>query len=235
MKPKILSTKKLDPSLLNEAAQKNIEICEQEFISIQECEQLDLNQQLAGLNTDHVIFTSAHAVMITDSLVSKAATENWKIFCLSGKTLKAVEAAGNIGGTILETAAHAEELAGKIIRAGVKKVIFFCGLSRRNELPDRLKNAGIDLKEIVFYKTVETAVINNDPFDGILFFSPSAVHSYFSCNELKKHTICFAIGSTTAASIHPFTPNPVYTAEKPDQASILELVAAYFSNHKLKQ
>src|SRR3954463_14997861 len=80
MKPKILSTKKLDPSVLKEAVQRNIEITEQEFISIQELDHQEIMQQLAGLETEYVIFTSAHAVSITDRFVSKAATVNWKIF-----------------------------------------------------------------------------------------------------------------------------------------------------------
>src|SRR5258706_9822828 len=42
-------------------------------------------------------------------------------------------------------------------------------------------------------------------YDGILFFSPSGVESFFNTNEVNEQTILFAIGNTTATEIKKYT------------------------------
>ena len=48
-------------------------------------------------------------------------------------------------------------LSKKIIKnSSIKNVIFFCGDKRRDELPENLIKNGINVEEIIVYKTMET-------------------------------------------------------------------------------
>lgn len=41
--------------------------------------------------------------------------------------------------------------------------------------------------------------------DGVVFTSPSTVHSFFACyGQVPKHLTCFAIGPITAAALHDY-------------------------------
>jgi uroporphyrinogen-III synthase len=122
-------------------------------------------------------------------------------------------------------------LASKIIHDGVTEIIFFCSNKRRDELPDILSEAGVRVYEIVVYETIETPFIT-EAVDGILFFSPSAVQSFFSMNQPGAGTVCFAIGETTAAAISERTSHQVITSEDPSQESMMARVESYFRNIK---
>jgi uroporphyrinogen-III synthase len=82
----------------------------------------------------------------------------------------------------------------------------------------------------VIYETIETPQVSTEDIDGILFFSPSAVQSFFSVNQLKKETVCFSIGYTTAESVAGFTDNRIIISEAPSQEMILASVHFYFAN-----
>lgn len=150
---------------------------------------------------------------------------------MSEKTLAELsEPYAKIIGKVVDTADNAKSLAQTIIQHGVEEIVFFCGNKRRDELPEILKAAGIKVHEVVVYETIETPVVTNDDVDAILFFSPSAVQSFFSVNQLKKNTVCFAIGQTTANSIADFTDNRIVITESPSQEMMLALVNFYFQN-----
>ncbi len=78
--------------------------------------------------------------------------------------------------------------------------------------------------EVVVYETVETPTVAADDIDAILFFSPSAVKSFFSVNQLKSGAICFAIGATTAAAVKEYSGNKVFISEAPTQEALLDLI-----------
>lgn len=235
-KYKVLSTKKLDPSLVEKAEQNDIEIIEQEFISVRPIVNEEIFQKIIGLaetGKQFIVFTSSHAVSTVARYLHKGDTHyvvDWKIFCLSGKTREAVINDPLLKKNIVGEAINASLLAQKIIAQGIKEIIFFCGDKRREELPVQLKEAGITVHEVVVYETLETpAPAVSDP-DGILFFSPSAVNSFFSVNQLKQHTVCFAIGATTAEAIGNYTNNRIITSEGPSQEMMLASVYFYFKN-----
>lgn len=71
----------------------------------------------------------------------------------------------------------------------------------------------------------------NDP-DGILFFSPSAVSSFFSLNTPAERTVCFAIGHTTAESIAQHTSNKIITSRSTSQEMMIDTVQEYFQHNK---
>jgi uroporphyrinogen-III synthase len=82
----------------------------------------------------------------------------------------------------------------------------------------------------VVYETLETPVEIPGPLDAVLFFSPSAVNSFFSKNQLEKNTACFAIGATTARTIASYTANKIISSEVPDQSVLVQALRTYFHN-----
>jgi uroporphyrinogen-III synthase len=240
-KYKVLSTKKLLPSLIEQAKQNDIEIIEQEFISIKPVWNEDTYNRIIGFAKNgllNIALTSANAV---DVLSRYMVDEDsyyiiaWNIFCLSGKTKQAVQSSRFLQKNIVGEADNALDLAKRVIDSGVKEIVFFCGNKRREELPTTLNEMGIKVHEVVLYETLETSLTVNEDFDGILFFSPSGVQSFFTANQLKKDTVCFAIGRTTASSIATFTDNKVISSIAPDPAELLEEVIEHFKQRSIAE
>lgn len=235
-KRKVLSTKKLEPSLVLQAKENGIDIIEQEAIKTNPVLSKEKWREIFRLiqsEKQFVIFTSSNAVLALKKYLHEYVNPfdiNWKIFSLSGKTKDILE--GNIKafGTIVDTADNSKALAEKIVSAKIDEAIFFCGNKRREELPGILKDAGINLHEVVVYETVETPVVATGDFDAVLFFSPSAVQSFFSVNQLKENTVCFAVGQTTASNISGFTDNRIIVSESARQEAVLASVLFHFEN-----
>jgi len=231
---KVLSTKKLDPSLIKEAEQNGIKIIEQEAIKVNPIVSKEKWQEIFQVlesNKQFVVFTSSNSVYAVEKYLNEYVNHmqpNWKIFSLARKTRQALEDNLDAFGTIIATADDANALAEKIIAANVDEVIFFCSDRRRDELPKVLKMAGIKLHEVVVYETVETPVACQDYYDAVLFFSPSAVNSFFSVNQLKKDVVCFAIGQTTADSIAAASRSKIIITKTPSQEALLQEVINYF-------
>lgn len=229
MKPyKVLSTKKLDAGLTEQALQKNIVLHELDFISVQSIVTEEKRKEIQDLlqeKTGYAALTSANAATALKELILPAETLAWQIFCLSGKTRMAVE--GMAGITAM--ADDAASLAHRIVAHGVKELLFFCGNLRKDTLPRILNEAGIAVREAVVYETKATPQQVSPDLDGVLFFSPSAVESFFSVNRIGAQTACFAIGRSTAESISAVVPNPVIVSRQPDQETMLQSVYLYFN------
>jgi len=229
-KHKVLSTKKLEPSLVEQAKRDGIEISEQEFISIRAIVSKEKQEEISHwlINSDlDIAFTSANAVEAVKNYLNKKSGHGY--FCISGRTRSTLLSHVR-GEQIIASAEYGKELAQKIIEHQIKEIVFFCGNKRRDELPALLKEAGIRVHEVIVYETVETPLLIADDFDAVLFFSPSAVQSFFSVNQLKKKAVCFAIGQTTARSISDFTKNRIIISESPEQENLLASVHLYFEN-----
>jgi uroporphyrinogen-III synthase len=227
----VLSTKKISPSLIDLANQNGIEIVEKEFISVQPIVSEDKAEEIntfLAIGSKPVVFTSSNAV---DAVLSnlKGKKINREIYCLSGKTSDSISGYPYLG-NIIDKAEDANKLARKIIDTGEKEVIFFCGDKRRDELPDLLRANSIIVYEVTVYRTVVIPFVTKDNWDAILFFSPSAVSSFFSVNTLSSQTVCFAIGHTTANTIARYTNNRIIVSPAPSQEKLLEAVDHYFKN-----
>ena len=107
---------------------------------------------------------------------------------------------------------------------------FFCGNIRRDELPQLLKSSGIALEEMVVYETTVTPHPIIKDYHAVLFFSPSAVDSFFSVNKVVEHTILFAIGNTTARAIGNYSTNTIVKADTPEKDNLVKKAIAYFQN-----
>jgi len=62
-----------------------------------------------------------------------------------------------------------------------------------------------------------------------MFFSPSAVESFFAANTLPHSTILFAIGNTTARSIEQYSTNKVIISDRPGKEALLDKVISHFN------
>lgn len=218
----ILSTRALSAALIEEAAAKGIAIDVVPFIGTAKLQNETLTKQLAELVNRPVtaIFTSSNAV----TAIAVAARPNWKVFCISGATRRA--ASERFGeNAIVAAAGSARELAETLIgRETPGECWFFCGDKRRDELPDSLMAAGWQVHEVIVYQSILTPHRIDRPYDAIVFFSPSAVESFFSMNTIGPQITLFAIGRTTAAAIGASCPNPVVISEQPDEEKLIRKI-----------
>ena len=89
-------------------------------------------------------------------------------------------------------------------------------------MPSLLSENDIDVNEIEVYQTNMVHHNIEKNYDGILFFSPSAVQSFFSTNKLNNKTILFAIGNTTASTIKKLSNNEVIVADEAGKSNLVE-------------
>jgi uroporphyrinogen-III synthase len=127
-----------------------------------------------------------------------------------------------------ESAAGLAMLIGQREVGRNREIVFFCGDRRREELPSLLRQSGLKVTEKIVYRTVLTPHRMERNYNGIAFFSPSAVESYFSANQVAADVPLFAIGRTTAAAIHSRCANPVIVGERPEKALLIRRMTEYF-------
>ncbi len=176
----------------------------------------------------NIVFTSAHAVKIVADCLAEI--PEWKIYCIRNETRLAVEKFFGKS-LIAKYAENALSLSQAIINDGIKNAIFFCGDQRMDVVPDSLKKNGIELTELVVYETRLTPVQIKENPDAVLFFSPTAVRSFFSVNTLESSTQIFAMGKTTAAALLNYTSNNIIISREADKAFVLNMAVEYAVSH----
>jgi uroporphyrinogen-III synthase len=154
---------------------------------------------------------------------------NWQIYCIGVTTQELVKKYFGAD-TVVGVADNASALAQKIVSDSIAdEVIFFCGNQRREDLGSILREADIGITEVVVYETIALPHVLQHAYDAILFFSPSAVDSFFSINQLKNEPLFFAIGSTTAAAIQQYTNGEIIIAAQPGKDALMQQAINYFS------
>lgn len=232
IKATILSTKIIGGSHIKAAARRGIAIEELPFIHTEPVRSAEVENKIRELSTQTatVIFTSANAVYAVREHLP--CIPRWRIFCIGYKT-KNVVAETFGAGCILGTADTGQLLAQVILKQRPQgQFVFFCGNKRREYLPVKLRFHGIPPEEIVVYTTTEKRQLISKPYDGIVFFSPSAVRSFFSANRLTNKPVIFAIGQTTANEIRFFSLLPVITPKHPDMEEVISLIIEQYKNKK---
>jgi len=232
-KIQILSTGPVAEELIKEAAENDIIIDEISFITTEDIDDIAIEKKIRELSNQKitVVFTSTNAVNAVARFISKQ--PSWKIFCI-GSTTKTLVKKFFGEGAVAEFAENAESLSKLILQnSSIQNITFFCGDKRRDELPGNLNKGGIVVDEIVVYKTIETPTVLTKQYDGILFFSPSAVQSFFSKNSINKNAKIFVIGSTTANAVKLFSQQPVIIAETPGKKNLVNLAINHFSKSNI--
>ena len=228
-KTQILCTRLLDSHLTEKLLQQNIEVECISFIEIKVDKSIALADKIQALSTEKlkVIFTSTNAVEAVDAhLISPP---DWEIYCIGGKTKDIIEEKFGTN-AIKGFADTAKELAKLIVKKNTATTIyFFSGNKRMNHLPEILSDNLFDLEEVVVYTTEPAQHIIDKAYDGIIFFSPSAVNSFFEVNKIKDSVVLFAIGDTTANAIADISDNKIIVSRKPDAELLLQKVSETFN------
>lgn len=227
---KILSTKTIARDLIQQAQVSNIWIDEADFIKTKPVDDIALAEKIKAYSHKKIVafFTSVNAVECVFSIAD--AKSGWKIFCTSGATKEALLHYINED-AIVDTAHNASALADKFLEnKTADPCVFFCGSRRLNTLPDKILKQGINLEEVIVYETIASPEKINEKYNGILFFSPSAVESFFLVNKIEDQTVLFSVGKTTTKAIRKFTKNTIVTAVFPGAESVLKEVRNFDFN-----
>ncbi len=234
----ILSTRPLNDSLVAEAKAADIAIDMVSFIETEPIQSAEVQQKIEHtfLQSTCVVFTSMNAVEVV-AAKKKSQQPDWSIYCIGNTTRQLVKkyfGEKRIAGTA-NSSADLAKLIAEEHQTG--KVIFFCGDQRRDELPDILRNNNIEVNEIVVYETKDAPHKIEKDYNGILFFSPGAVRSFFFNNQLTNQTILFAIGNTTASEIKKYPPagnagstNRIIISNEPGKENLVKRMMEYFGN-----
>jgi uroporphyrinogen-III synthase len=233
-KPKIqiLSTRNLPADVIKLAAENDIDIDCVTFIDTKSVVNEETAQKIKQLASDEItaVFTSMNAVEAVAEIVHSDL--KWNVYCIGYATKHLVKE--KLRAVIKGEADDAASLADVIINHNEQEVYFFSGEKRRDELPNTLKSSGIQVNEIIVYSTTLLKHQINKHYNAILFYSPSAVESFFSENIVDNETVFFAIGKTTAAAILHYTQNKIILAEQPGKVELAQTMIRYFSNKKNK-
>ncbi len=225
-KMRLLSTAAISQSAIEDAAAKGVAVDVVPFIEITHVCTESLVTTVRSIERDvvNVIFTSAQAVIAIKDCLGNT-TPAWNIFCVGSETLKKVQQL--LPSTkIIGAANNASDIAKVIIDNRVNDVYFFCSNIRLNNLPDALAEAKIRFKEVVVYITSKLHNKIDIVYDGILFYSPSGVNSFFADNTVTSETTLFSIGNTTAAAIRKHSANNIVVSDKPSKDQMVSEAVA---------
>jgi len=202
------------------------------FIEIIQRSGVELKHVITAYGSEklNVVFTSAHAVKFVSGWLKQI--PDWTIYCIRNETRNAVLKCFGPDITC-KFASNALYLSKLMISEGVQKAIFFCGDQRLDILPDNLRSNGIDLNELVVYDTRLKPVKLQEPPEIILFFSPTAVRSFFSMNEISSGTTVIAMGTTTAAALKQYTEHPVIISPEADKTYVFKMALDYAASHPI--
>jgi len=226
----ILSTRPIGDPLINESKHQNIEIDILSFIETVPIRSIEVQQEIenALLKSSAVVFTSMNAVEAVANELD-GHQPDWRIYSIGNTTRQLVKKYFGEE-AIAGSAESAAELAELIVEEdNSDDIFFFCGEQRRDELPDILRSNDIDVNEIVVYQTIQVKHKIEKTYHGILFFSPSAVQSFFSNNKISDKTILFAIGNTTATEIKKYTNNKIITGDEPSKENLVMEMIRYYT------
>lgn len=222
---RILSTKILKPSQKQFLLNAGFSVVEADFIRVTALP-FELNEI-----ADNLIITSQNAVHALSAHPDVQEVRRKPVFCIGPKTADLLD---EIGFTVQETADNGADLA-KIILQNYpsESFTFFSGSLRRDEMPAALLGANVALNEITLYKT-ESTPHKVGQFEGVLFFSPSAVQSFLSVNNMGSE-VCFCIGQTTSKALENITGNIVVANQPTVENTIIQTINYFGRTSKIER
>jgi len=227
-KTQILSTAFLDQQFVTKAVELGVQLDVMSFIKVSAIESEELAERVVDLCYLPItaVFTSVNAVKAVSDIIMSA-DPKWDIYCIGNATMEAVKGQFRAA-EIIGVAGNAVELAKIIIEDGEEEVVFFCGNQRLDTLPDTLRENDVEVYEMMVYETTQIPTAVEKEYDGILFFSPTGVDSFFSVNKIGADTVLFAIGNTTANAIKRHTLNKVIFSQTASKDSVVDYAIKYF-------
>jgi uroporphyrinogen-III synthase len=222
----ILSTKILSPSQKSLVLNAGLQFVEYNAITIK-----NLDFELPKSAFDALIFTSQNGVKAYMEQIKRLhspAAEGFgvrDVFCVGEKTKALLE---ENGFEVIRMASNGEQLGNLIISEyGHLSFLLVAGNRRREELPKILNQHHVEFKEVTAYETLLNQKSFRRNFDGILFFSPSGVASFFKKNKIAGTAFC--IGETTAQEVKKHTDNFI-VANKTTIENVLVQAVKYFNS-----
>ena len=183
-----------------------------------------LKSNLLKKPIDNVVITSQNGLEALLQNFSPSELLFKNIYCVGRKTKRKIKRE-------ISKVAHVEntakELAKYLIKQkDIQQVTYFCGNKKRDELTNLLTRNNVTVNEVEVYRTLLNKRKFDDKFDGILFFSPSAIGSYLVDNK-NRDAVAFCIGSTTALEAGKHF-SKVEVAKLPTVESVIKLVNQYY-------
>lgn len=217
---RLLGTKKLSIYLRDLLIKNQFSLVEHSFIQIK-----PLSVQIRITN-ENLIFTSQNAVKIAFSNSKiKPLLEGKKYFCVGEKTKCILEENGQ---KVTKKAQNSAELAHFLEKNYKNEAFsFLCGKRRRLEIESFFYTNNSNSEVVEIYDTLLTPKTFNSKFDGILFFSPSAVLSFFQTNLWNPKAHGFCIGKTTASALENYTKN-FSIAKEPNEMEVFLSIYNYY-------
>ena len=219
---RILSTRILPELMVQKLADSGLEYVQHNFIEINP---LEFNPDLINMGPKHWIITSQNAWRIMVDKFTPEILSQKTYYCVGSKTKSAIESEGY---PVFLTEKNSKTLAKTILTDHSKNSFqYFSGDQRITYLPNLFQKEGIDWYDNVIYSTQKTGKKIDEPIDGIMFFSPSGVQSYFETN-LYHQEVCFCIGSTTSISAEAHS-NNIIIAENQTFESVIDSVIKHYT------
>ncbi|XCI75108.1 MAG: uroporphyrinogen-III synthase [Flavobacteriales bacterium] len=177
-----------------------------------------------------IIFSSQNAVEGFIHNFKATALKDKKLYVVGNNTAAVLQ---TLGGKISVQRNSAQELA-EVLEASDDDVPYdwFCSTFSLNDIPKILMRKGVGLNSYKIYRTRLMPQTLSSSYDGILFFSPSAVEAFFQSNVLGSQTKLFAIGKTTAKALTVHTNQSITFPKIPTVKNILMLVKDDFNTEK---
>ena len=219
---RLLSTKLLLPQEVEAFAALGFQVESLPLIRVQLSETIEAFPQ-----ADFAIFTSGNALEALQRHPAAKALAPRRAFCVGSKTRESLEKAG---WEVVASFGYAQQLADHLVEQyACYSFVFFCGERRMDTLPEQLKTHGIPCHECLTYTTELTPQKLHKPYDGLLFFSPSAVKSFLKENHFAEEKI-ICIGSTTQSALPEGVSS--YIAHSPTLEGIIERCREIFNNRQ---
>ncbi|NQW35392.1 MAG: hydroxymethylbilane synthase [Flavobacteriales bacterium] len=180
-----------------------------------------LKPSLVKKTFKHVVITSQNGVFALLHNFGSEELQFENIYCVGVRTKLLIE---KKLGKVIHAENSAEKLADFLVEniKDDEEITYFCSDIRRDALPKKLTDNNKTLIEVEAYATQNTPSTLNEVFDGVLFFSPSAIESYLSVNNTTDVT-AFCIGGTTAETAKGHFKN-LKIAQTPTVEKVIELV-----------
>lgn len=227
----IFSTRTLDSGHVEKLENAGITLQQKDFIRVfHRFDEESFLKRLQNSDSQARVFTSKNAVFSLEKLAEKHQLDipPKKTFTVG---IKATEMLEKFGIHAVARATNAISLAQIIARnPDVESVDFFCGNKSLDDLPEYLESKGITVnKEVVYETELVQEQLDTDPFDGVIFLSPTAVYSFFKKNQLKPRVPAFCIGATTAEAVHLRCDNKRIESDEPSIESVVDKVIEHFT------
>lgn len=213
MKPRILFTKEIPIERIAPTLGDSFECSFLKVIKI-----VPVEPAIEIGDCHHFIFTSKNAFR---SIGNITFPRDSKFYVVGDQSEKALV---KLGFKPVLKGKNARELAAEITsEVAPTNIMHFCSSKALSTLSDELSKAGFQLIRNVVYKTEPVYPINNETVEGIVFFSPSGVESFFKNNKITTERL-FAIGKTTQNALTHFTNREINRSENENLKGLLEII-----------